>query len=300
MLWMVAQAMRGLASLGDLAAFYQIINQGQTVVRSLFNSAGDTYRNILFLENLFEFLELEPLVMDPADRPPAPFSLQHQIRMQDVTFCYPGSEQPALAGFDLTIGAGRIVAIVGENGAGKSTLFKLLCRFYDPAHGCITFDGVDVRDFALADLRRQITVLFQEPVHYHDTAAYNIAAGDLNAGNDRLAIEAAAQAAGAHGAINKLPAGYESILGRWFGGSELSVGEWQTRGAGPRLPATRLAHHPGRTHQRHGFVGRGGLDGPFSWAGGRPHGHHHHPSLYHRHESGCDPRDGGGARGRVG
>ena len=227
MIWMVVQAMRGLASLGDLAAFYQIINQGQTVVRTLFSSAGDTYRNMLFLENLFEFLELEPAINDPAGRQPAPFALQREILFEDVTFRYPGSERAALDHFHLTIPAGKITAIVGENGAGKSTLIKLMCRFYDPEQGIVAFDGVDVRDLALADLRHNITVLFQQPVHYHDTAGYNVAAGDLASAASARAIEAAARAAGAHEPISKLPDGYETILGRWFGGSELSVGEWQ-------------------------------------------------------------------------
>ncbi|MBI3695836.1 MAG: ATP-binding cassette domain-containing protein, partial [Acidobacteria bacterium] len=124
--------------------------------------------------------------------------------------------------------AGQIVAIVGPNGAGKSTLIKLLCRFYDPAAGRIELDGIDLRDLPIEELRRRITVLFQQPVHYNATAAENIALGDLSGSPDAGAIEAAARDAGADHPIAQLPQGYQTQLGKWFaGGSELSVGEWQ-------------------------------------------------------------------------
>ena len=127
----------------------------------------------------------------------------------------------------MTIAAGQIAALVGPNGAGKSTLIKLLCRFYDPEAGRVTLDGIELSAFALDELRRHITVLFQEPVHYHATAAENIAMGDLAATPSRGQIEDAARAAGAHGPIVHLPEGYDTLLGKWFGGAELSVGEWQ-------------------------------------------------------------------------
>ena len=120
-----------------------------------------------------------------------------------------------------------MTAIVGQNGSGKSTLIKLLCRFYDPQEGKIMVDGVDLREMELAALRRQITVLFQEPVHYHTTAAENIALGSLEEASDAQRIETAARAAGVDSIIRRLPQDYETVLGKWFGGTELSVGEWQ-------------------------------------------------------------------------
>ena len=149
------------------------------------------------------------------------------IRFHDVTFRYPGSERVALEQFSLTIPASKITALVGVNGAGKSTLTKLLCRFYDPQSGHITLDGIDLRDVALADLRRLITILFQQPVQYHTTAAENITFGDLSAQPTQADIERAAQAAGAEAPIKRLPQEYDTVLGKWFGGAELSVGEWQ-------------------------------------------------------------------------
>jgi ATP-binding cassette subfamily B protein len=225
--WMAWRVTQGLASLGDVALFYQVFTQGQRLMRTLLENVGDVYRNMLFLENLFEFLALEPQVHEPEQPVPFPIRVQVGIRFEAVTFRYPESERLALDHFSVEIPAGQMVAFVGANGAGKSTLIKLLCRFYDPDGGRITVDGIDLRDILLDDLRRQITVLFQEPVRYHTTAAENIALGDLAARPTMAAIAEAAQAAGAEAPILHLPQQFETVLGKWFGGAELSVGEWQ-------------------------------------------------------------------------
>ncbi|MCX6033086.1 MAG: ABC transporter ATP-binding protein [Chloroflexi bacterium] len=225
--WMAWRALAGRFNLGDLAMFYQAMSQGQRLMRSLLTGVGEIYRNLLFLEDLFAFLDLRPQLADPAQPAAAPAGLRDGIRLAGVTFRYPDSARPALADFTLEIPAGQIVAIVGENGAGKSTLLKLLCRFYDPQGGAITWDGCDLRALAQADLRRRITVLFQQPAPYHDTAADNIAFGDLASQPSRAQIEQAAAAAAADTIIRRLPDGYETVLGRWFGYTELSVGEWQ-------------------------------------------------------------------------
>ena len=224
--WAGLRAFRGSGTLGDLALFYQVFTQGQQSIRTLMTSVGESYRNVLFLENLFEFMDLEPLIVDlkPGEEV-AP--LHTQIRFEDVSFRYPGSTRSALENFSLTIPAGKIVAIVGENGAGKSTLVKLLCRFYDPEYGRITADNLDLRDLPLAGLRRQITVLFQQPLHYHDTVSNNIAFGDLASKAGPRELQQAASAAGALRTVQRLPSAYDTLLGRWFGGVELSVGEWQ-------------------------------------------------------------------------
>ena len=228
MLWLLWQTFHGTATLGDLALFYQVFSQGLNVMRVLLGSTGEVYRNILFLENLFQFLALTPSVENPVRPVTMPKSLREGIRMEQLTFRYPGTVgAPALENFSLTLPAGKITAVVGENGAGKSTLIKLLCRFYDPESGRITLDGVDIKKISLFELRENITVLFQEPVHFHETAADNIFYGDLAScpGGDELA--AAAKAAGAEGPINKLADGFDTVLGKWFGGAELSVGGWQ-------------------------------------------------------------------------
>ncbi len=226
--WMGWRAWQGTFTLGDLALFYQAFAQGQGLMRSLLENVGQVYSNSFFLANLFEFLGLTPEVVDPESPQPAPVALEHGIVFQRVTFRYPGTERTALSELDLVIPAGQIVAVVGENGAGKTTLIKLLCRFYDPESGSIQLDGTDLHDLRLEDLRRMITVLFQEPVRYHTTAAENIALGDLGTGADFREIEEAARASGADWPISRLPRGYDTPLGRWFEGSiDLSVGEWQ-------------------------------------------------------------------------
>jgi ATP-binding cassette subfamily B protein len=225
--WMAWRVTQGMASLGDVALFYQVFTQGQRLMRSLLDNVGDVYRNILFLEDLFEFLALEPRVREPEQPVPFPACVREGIRFEAVTFRYPESDRLALDRLSVDIPAGRMVAVVGANGAGKSTLIKLLCRFYNPDEGRITVDGIDLRHVLLDDLRRQITVLFQEPVRYHTTAAENIALGDLAAKPAMAAIAAAARAAGAEAPILRLPDRYETVLGKWFGGAELSVGEWQ-------------------------------------------------------------------------
>jgi len=224
----VSRAVSGQATLGDVTLFYQAFDRGQGLMRSLMANLSQLYTNMLFVENLFEFLGLESKVVDPVTPHPALDKVQHSIVFRNVSFRYPGSERIALSDFNLSIPAGRTVAIVGPNGAGKSTLIKLLCRFYDPTSGSLELDGIDARKFAVADVRKLITLLLQVPVPYHTSARENIALGDLesNAGIDR--IRAAAEAAGADEIISRLPKGYDTLLGTWFeGGTNLSSGEWQ-------------------------------------------------------------------------
>jgi ATP-binding cassette subfamily B protein len=227
MAWMVWQVLEAQVTMGDLALFYQAFHQGQGLMRSLLQDMGQCLANSFFLGNLFEFLALTPKLVDPPRPVPAPLTLRQGIRFEQVTFRYPGSQRLALRGFQLTIPAGQIVAVVGPNGAGKSTLIKLLCRFYDPNAGRILLDGIDVRDVQVEKLRNMITVLFQQPVHYSDTVAENILLGKLATTNG-IEMEAAARAGGATDIVAHLPKGYDTLLGKWFdGGTELSVGEWQ-------------------------------------------------------------------------
>jgi len=226
---MVWRAMRGVVTLGDLALIYAAFNQGQRLMRTLLENVGQLYANCLFLGNLFEFLALKPMVIDPPSLVAKKLEeVKRQIRFRDVSFCYPKSQRKALDGFTLTISAGQIVALVGPNGAGKSTLIKLLCRFYDPESGQIEIDGVGLSEINTEDLRRLITVLFQQPVHYNATVRENIEYGNLGHASQTSTIEAAVKAAGAEEIVARLPQDSESMLGNWFsGGTELSVGEWQ-------------------------------------------------------------------------
>ena len=231
MAWMVLRVLQGTVTLGDLALFYQAFNRGQGLARSLLENLGQIYGNSLFLRELFEFLTLEPQVVDPASPALLAGRLGEEvrgpgIRFKNVTFRYPGSRRAAVQNLDLTIPAECIAAIVGPNGAGKSTLVKLLCRFYDPQAGSIEMDGIDLRDISVAQVRRRITVLFQEPVRYNATVGENIALDGPGAAP--VEIKAAAEAAQADSLVTRLPDGYDTLLGKWFeGGTDLSAGEWQ-------------------------------------------------------------------------
>ena len=231
--WMAWRTMQGLISLGQLALFYQAFYQGQALMRTLLQSVGQVYANLLFLSNLFEFLDLQPQVVNLLRPSLLPVPLREGIRFDQVTFRYPDSQRLILCNFDLFIPAGKTVAIVGANGAGKSTLIKLICRLYDPEKGRIELDGVDLREVSLQELRRSVAVLFQEPVRYNETVAENIGLGNLAAAMDRAdtvrhEIERAGQGSGAQEVVERLPRGYDTLLGKWFvEGTELSVGEWK-------------------------------------------------------------------------
>ncbi|RUT00255.1 HlyB/MsbA family ABC transporter [Dulcicalothrix desertica PCC 7102] len=226
--WMGRQVLLGILTLGDLALFFQSFNQGLNIVRDLMSNLGKIYRDSLFIGNLFEFLEIKAQITDPANPVPIPSVLQKEIRFRQVTFRYPGSHEPVMENFNLTLPAGKVVAIVGDNGAGKSTLIKLLCRFYDPDSGSIELDGIDIRQFSVKAFRRLITVLFQSHIPYYTTAAENIALGDISAPSSQAEIEAAAKASGIHEKITRLPLSYNSMLGKLFpDGHDLSGGQWQ-------------------------------------------------------------------------
>ncbi|AKG20941.1 ABC transporter ATP-binding protein [Calothrix sp. 336/3] len=226
--WMGRQVLLGILTLGDLALFFQAFSQGQGIIKNLLSNLGKIYRHGLFIGNLFEFLQIKPQIIDPSIPTPVPIKPQKEIRLREVTFRYPGMQEPVLDNFNLTIPADKIVAIVGDNGAGKSTLLKLLCRFYDPESGSVELDGIDIRNFAVQEFRRLITILFQSPIPYYTTVAENIALGDIYRASEQSEIEQAAKASGIHEKITHLPLNYQTMLGKLFpDGYDLSGGQWQ-------------------------------------------------------------------------
>jgi ATP-binding cassette subfamily B protein len=145
-----------------------------------------------------------------------------------VGFQYSAQGKMVLKDVSLTIKPGETVALVGENGAGKTTLIKLLCRLYDPTHGSISIDGKGLREFATADLRREVCPIFQDFLQFSLTVDENIRLGDIEAPIDREGVVQAARLTGADSFIERLPDSYQTLLGRMFeGGQELSVGQWQ-------------------------------------------------------------------------
>ena len=226
LVWMAWQALQGYYNLGDLAMFFQAMTQGQRLMRSLLTGVGEIYRNLLFLEDLFTFLELQPIISDPVEPVAMPAGLQTGIGLAKLTFRYPDSERVALCDFSLSIPAGKVLAIVGENGAGKSTLLKLLCRFYDPQEGAITWDGVDLRELGQRHCAGESACSSNSRCPITRLSRPTSPSAMSNAAT-QAEIEAAARGAGAASVIGRLPEGYETVLGKWFGYTQLSTGEWQ-------------------------------------------------------------------------
>jgi ATP-binding cassette subfamily B protein len=226
--WMGWKTLSGALTLGDLALFYQAVNRSQGLMRSLLSSLGQMIKNNLFLNVLFEFLDLKSNITDPESPIAPPGNLKEGIRLSNVTFRYPGTERTVFNNFSLFIPAGKAIAIVGENGSGKTTLIKLICRFYDPEAGSIEFDGINIKRFSVKELLRMITITYQTPLNYHATVSESIAMGDLEASASPEEIEKVARSAGAHDFISRLPDKYDTLLGRVHAnGAQLSGGEWQ-------------------------------------------------------------------------
>jgi ATP-binding cassette subfamily B protein len=226
--WVASRALGGAITIGDWVLYYQALSRGQGFFQELLGGLGGLYEDSLFMENLEEFLALEPGITDPERPLPAPAPMREGIRFEHVSFAYPRSAHNALDDVSLVIRPGEKVALVGENGAGKTTLAKLLARLYDPSEGCITVDGTDIRAFRVADLRGQISVILQDFVRYQLPAWENVWLGDIGRPVERAAIVEAARAGGADATIMALRRGYDTPLGRWVeDGEELSAGEWQ-------------------------------------------------------------------------
>jgi ATP-binding cassette, subfamily B, bacterial len=214
----------GLAEAGTAAGAVFVL--GERLMSSVF-SAGMLYESSLFIEDFTSFVALAPRVEARRRRHPAPQGFR-RLQVDKVSFTYPSATTPALREVSMEVGAGEIVALVGENGSGKTTLAKLLCRLYLPHGGRVLWDGVDTATVDPDGLRRSVAVIFQDFLHYSLPAAENIGMGRHQLLDDREAITGAAAQAGAHDFLAGLPEGYETFLGPEFeGGKELSVGQWQ-------------------------------------------------------------------------
>jgi len=200
-----------------------------TAVVTLSREAARARRSSFYLPSAMRVLGLAASHprLDVTGTRPARDLPRTGIAFEGVTFSYPGTARRVLDGLDLWIPAGSSVALVGENGAGKTTLIKLLCRFYDPDEGRITLDGVDVREFDIADLRRRLAVIFQDFVRYQLPARDNVGFGALSAAGDEALLREAASRVGILEQLDALPQGWDTPLAREFGGVDLSGGEWQ-------------------------------------------------------------------------
>lgn len=224
--WIARAAVVGDITLGQMTMYLLLFKQGQSAVSAALRSIGGMYEDNLYLSNLYEYLE-----QDVAERPPGKTEgpdPDDGIRLEGVTFHYPGADAPALRDIDLHVRPGEALALVGENGSGKTTLIKLLTRLYEPQEGRLSVDGLDVREWDQVALRRRVGVIFQDFARYQMLVGENVGAGDVEHFGDEARWRDAAGQGMADTFIEDLPEGYQTQLGRWFrGGRELSGGQWQ-------------------------------------------------------------------------
>jgi len=222
--WLFVSGRMGLAAAG--AAVFGLYQLGGRL-RGLYMSATSLYEATLFIRDYASFLELEPerWAQDGARRPPRGFQ---RLTAEDVSFTYPESNRPAVDGVSIEIGAGEVIALVGENGSGKTTLAKMLAGLYRPEKGRIRWDDVDLADVDADELRNSIAVIFQDFERYLLAARENIGLGRSELIDDLDAVRTASARADADRFLADLPEGYETMLGREFaGGYDLSIGQWQ-------------------------------------------------------------------------
>ncbi|GAA4458079.1 ABC transporter ATP-binding protein [Nibrella saemangeumensis] len=227
-LWIVARAVGGTISIGDLTFLAGSFRQLRSSLEGILLQFSSLTQEAMYLQDLFDFFHITPLIDSRDKALPFPNPVQQGFVFENVGFKYTNSERWALRNLSFTLEAGEKLALVGENGAGKTTLVKLLARLYDPTEGRILLDGRDLRDYDLDDLRRNVGVIFQDYVRFKMSAGINIAVGDIDERTNQPRIEESAQRSLADTVIAKLPGGYEQVLGRSFAkGVELSGGEWQ-------------------------------------------------------------------------
>jgi ABC-type multidrug transport system fused ATPase/permease subunit len=224
--WIVWEAIAGRISLGDLTMYLVVFRQGQSTFSSILTSVGGMYEDSLYLSNLYEFLEQEISVpLGYAQRGTLPGD---GIRFENVSFTYPGNDEPALDRISFHLCPGQKLAIVGKNGSGKTTLIKLLTRLYSPDSGRILLDGLDLAQWDVNVLQRRIGVIFQNFVRYQFTVGENVGVGDVDHLEDQPRWEEATDIATARPFIETMPDKFQTRLGKWFkGGRELSGGQWQ-------------------------------------------------------------------------
>ncbi|NUT32096.1 MAG: ABC transporter ATP-binding protein [Hamadaea sp.] len=237
LIWAVAAARTGRLTVGDVTVFVAAVAGVQAGLSGAAVHVSRAHEALLLFDH-FRFVVDAPSDLPVRAQPrPLPSPLRDGITFDDVWFRYADDLPWVLRGVTFTVPAGQAVALVGRNGAGKSSLVKLLCRFYDPSRGSIRWDGVDLRDLPLEQLRQRLGVVFQDFMAYELTAADNIGVGDVDRLGDRTAIEAAAARSGVDVTLAALPHGYDTQLTRVYldatdrdehgTGVELSGGQWQ-------------------------------------------------------------------------
>lgn len=222
------QAVGGIITVGTLTFLAGSFQRMQNMLQSIMNRFSSIAEGALYLQDLFDFFEIKPSILALSNSKKFPDRIQKGFTFENVSFKYPNSNRYAIRNLSFHLDAGEKLALVGENGAGKTTLVKLLARLYEPTEGRILLDGIDLRNYNLADLRANIGIIFQDYIRFQLKASENIAIGNIGHLNALPTIKNAAQKSLADTVVEQLPEQYEQFLGKRFkNGVELSGGQWQ-------------------------------------------------------------------------
>ncbi len=224
----VQQTMAGALTIGDLTFLAGAFARSRSLMEGLLGSVSGITDQALYLADLYEFFEMKPGIDSQPGAIPVPRPIQSGFEFRGVSFRYPGKDKWVVRNVCFRLARHERIALIGENGAGKTTLVKLLARLYDPDEGAVFLDGVDLREYDAASLRREIGVIFQDYMRYDMSARENIGLGRVEELANQARIQDSAEKSQADGVIAQLARGYENMLGRRFeGGSDLSAGQWQ-------------------------------------------------------------------------
>jgi ATP-binding cassette subfamily B protein len=226
--YVIWKTIAGRLSIGTFYFLTNAILQASSNIQQVFSTLSGIADQALFLTDLLAFFEMKPSIQSKPNALPAPRPIKQGFEFRDVSFVYPGTQRRVLSGLNFRLSPGERVALIGENGQGKTTIVKLITRLYDPTEGQILLDGIDLREYDLEDLYREIGVIFQDFMRYEMTARENIAVGKIEEIDNQPLLADAARKSLADEVIARLGIGYEQMLGRRFeGGVDLSGGEWQ-------------------------------------------------------------------------
>lgn len=214
------EVIKGQTTPGTFMAFLACVLMLYDPVKKLSHLNNSIQQGMAAADRVYDVIETDPDIQDPADPQPMKPG-PHDVSFEQTHFSY--GDKPVLKGIDLAVGHGQVLALVGMSGGGKTTLVNLIPRFFDVNEGRICIDGVDIRAFKVADLRREIAIVTQDPILFNETVRDNIAYGNPKA--DETAIIQAAKAAFAHDFIQRFPQGYDTFIGEL--GGRLSGGEKQ-------------------------------------------------------------------------
>ncbi len=226
--FVIWRTLMGALSIGTLTFLSGAILQASTNIQQIFSTLSGIADQALFLTDLLAFFDMQPTIRSKPNALMTPRPIVRGFEFRNVSFRYPGSPRLILDRMNFFLRPGERVALIGENGQGKTTVVKLITRLYDPTEGQILLDGVDLREYSLEDLYREIGVIFQDFMRYELKARENIAVGRVEEINNLELLRMAARKSMADAVIGRLPKGYDQMLGgRFDGGLDLSGGEWQ-------------------------------------------------------------------------